>query len=53
MNKWLQNFAYRSELSWWIFGSAALLCLAVAWITVSYHAYRVSRTNPADALRYE
>ncbi len=53
MHKWLQNFAYHSDLDWWIFGAPALFCLLIAWLTVSYQAIRVSRTNPADALRYE
>ncbi|MGC9471724.1 MAG: ABC transporter permease [Bacteroidales bacterium] len=53
MDKWLRNFAYRIELGWWIMAVAALICFTVAWLTVSYHAYRASRTRPADALRYE
>ncbi len=53
MNKWLQNFAYRIDLSWWIFVLAGLLALVIALVTVSYQAIKVARANPVDALRYE
>jgi len=53
LNKWLQDFAYRDQLHWWIFALAALFSLVVALISVTYQAIKVSRTNPADALRYE
>jgi len=53
MNQWLQDFAYRIELSWWIFGLAGLLALAIAFATVSYQAVKAARTNPAKSLRTE
>ncbi|MBA7535485.1 hypothetical protein ES705_27741 [subsurface metagenome] len=53
MNKWLQDFAYRDKLNWWIFVLAAIFSLAVALISVIYQAIKVSQTNPANALRYE
>jgi len=53
LNKWLQDFAYRDTLHWWIYVLAALLALMLALISVIYQAVKVSRTNPADALRYE
>jgi ABC-type antimicrobial peptide transport system permease subunit len=53
MNNWLQDFAYRTPLSWWIFILASLGALAVAILTVSYQAARAALTNQAEALRYE
>ena len=53
MHKWLQNFAYKTELSWWIFGLAGLLALGIALITVSWQSWRAARRNPVEALRYE
>ncbi len=53
MHKWLQNFAYRIELSWWIFASAGLLTLGIALLTVSSQSWRAATRNPIAALRYE
>ncbi len=53
MNKWLQNFAYKTELSWWIFALAGLLALAIALLTVSFQSWRAATRNPVEALRYE
>ncbi len=53
MNKWLQNFAYRIDLTIWPFLSAGLAALIVALITVSWQAIRASTSNPVEALRYE
>lgn len=53
MNKWLQNFAYKTELSWWIFALAGLLALGIALLTVSWQSWRAARRNPVEALRYE
>jgi putative ABC transport system permease protein len=53
MNKWLQNFAYRTELSWWIFAMAGLLALGIALLTVSFQSWHAASRNPVDALRYE
>ncbi len=53
MNKWLQNFAYKTELSWWIFALAGLLALGIALITVSWQSWRAATRNPVEALRYE
>jgi putative ABC transport system permease protein len=50
---WLQEFAYRMELTIWIFILASLLALFIAWITVIYQTLRAAGTNPADSLRYE
>jgi len=53
MYKWLQNFAYRTPVSWWVFVLAGLLALSIALITVSGQSYRAARKKPVDALRYE
>jgi len=53
MNKWLENFAYKTTLSWWIFALAGFLALAIALLTVSWQSWRAAMRNPVDALRYE
>ncbi len=53
MHKWLNNYAYRIPLSWWIFPLAGAAALIIAFLTVSFQAVRAARANPADALHYE
>ena len=53
MNKWLENFAYKTELSWWIFALAGLLALGIALLTVSWQSWRAATRNPVESLRYE
>ncbi|MCH8960781.1 MAG: FtsX-like permease family protein, partial [Bacteroidetes bacterium] len=53
MDRWLKDFAYHVEISWWIFLIAGSLALAIAWLTVSYQSIRAALTNPVKALRYE
>jgi putative ABC transport system permease protein len=53
MNKWLENFAYRTTLSWWIFILAGGLALGVAIITLLWQSWRAAIRNPVEALRYE
>jgi putative ABC transport system permease protein len=53
MLKWLQNFAYKTNLSWWIFALAGLMALGVALLTVSWQSWRAATRNPVEALRYE
>ncbi|MCB8964785.1 MAG: ABC transporter permease [Bacteroidales bacterium] len=53
MTKWLQNFAYKTTLSWWIFALAGLLALLIALLTVSWQSWRAASRNPVEALRYE
>lgn len=53
MNKWLQGFAYRIALSWWIFFCAAAAALAIALITVSFQAVKAAIANPVKSLRSE
>ncbi|MGD9344675.1 MAG: ABC transporter permease [Candidatus Aminicenantes bacterium] len=53
MKKWLQNFAYRIDLSVWMFILAAAAALVIAFVTVSYQTFKAALANPADTLRYE
>ncbi|SFE43091.1 ABC transporter permease [Sunxiuqinia elliptica] len=53
MTKWLENFAYKTSLSWWIFALAGLLALGIALLTVSWQSWRAATRNPVEALRYE
>ena len=53
MDKWLENFAYKTTLSWWIFALAGLLTLGIALLTVSWQSWRAATRNPVEALRYE
>ncbi|MCX6236202.1 MAG: ABC transporter permease [Bacteroidia bacterium] len=53
MHKWLENFAYKTELSWWIFALAGLLALGIALMTVSWQSWKAATRNPVEALRYE
>jgi putative ABC transport system permease protein len=53
MNRWLEGFAYKTALSWWIFVLAGLLALGIALLTVSWQSWKVATRNPVEALRYE
>jgi putative ABC transport system permease protein len=53
MNRWLDNFAYKTSLSWWIFVLAGLIVLFITVITVTWQSWRVATRNPVEALRYE
>jgi putative ABC transport system permease protein len=53
MHKWLQNFSYKTELSWWIFGLSGIIALGIALLTVSLQTWRAATRNPVDALRNE
>ncbi|MDA3891010.1 MAG: ABC transporter permease [Salinivirgaceae bacterium] len=53
MNNWLNNFAYRTEISWWIFAISGFSALAIALLTVSLQTFRAAKRNPVEALRYE
>jgi putative ABC transport system permease protein len=53
MHKWLENFAYRIDLSWWFFAGAAVIALLIAIITVGAQAIKAAITNPAESLRSE
>ena len=53
MNKWLENFAYKAGMNWWIFALAGLLSIGIALLTVIGQSWRSATRNPVEALRYE
>jgi putative ABC transport system permease protein len=53
MHQWLQNFAYKTSLSWWVFALAGIIAFGIALITVSLQSWRTATKNPVEALRYE
>jgi putative ABC transport system permease protein len=53
MNKWLQSFAYRINISWWIFVVAGVAALLIALLTVSFQAIKAAIANPVESLRSE
>lgn len=53
MQKWLQDFAYRVNLSWWVFLLAGVIAVVIAVITISFQAIRAANANPVKSLRTE
>ena len=53
MSKWLQNFAYKTSIDWWIFALTGLSAVGIAFLTVSFHSIRAALTNPVKSLRTE
>ena len=53
MNKWLQDFAYRTDIAWWIFGLAGLLSVLIAFSTISFQSIKAAIANPVKSLRTE
>lgn len=53
MDKWLQDFAYRMEMQWWMFVLAVFIALALAFVTLSFQAIRAANRNPVKSLRSE
>ena len=53
MNRWLESFAYKTELSWWVFATSGVMALIIALLTVSWQSWRAATKNPVEALRYE
>ncbi|GAA3555391.1 ABC transporter permease [Snuella lapsa] len=53
MHKWLENFAYKTALSWWVFALAGLFTLIIALLTVSWQTYKAATQNPVESLRDE
>jgi putative ABC transport system permease protein len=49
MHKWLQNFAYKTDLSWWVFAVAGLVALGIAMLTVSWQSWRAATRNPVES----
>jgi putative ABC transport system permease protein len=52
-NRWLREFAYKTSVSWWIFGLAAFLALIIAFATISLQAFRTASANPVKSLKEE
>ncbi len=53
MHRWLENFAYKTGISWWIFALAGLIALGIALLTVSWQSRKAAARNPVEVLRYE
>jgi putative ABC transport system permease protein len=53
MDKWLQDYAYRVEIRWWVFALAALLSILIAVFTISFQAIEAAVANPVRSLRNE
>ncbi len=53
MNKWLADFVYRIDISWWVFGLTALLSVLIAFLTVSYQSIKAALMNPTNSLKTE
>ena len=53
MHHWLEGFAYKTTISWWVFGVAGVLAIGIALLTVSWHSLNAAMANPVDALKEE
>ena len=53
MNEWLNNFAFRIDIGWWVFAVAGVAAITVAFLTVSFQSVRTALLNPVDSLRGE
>ncbi len=53
MNAWLQDFAYKIDISWWVFALAGVLAVGIALLTVSFQSVRAALRNPVESLRSE
>ena len=53
MYKWPESFAYKTQLSWWVFIIAGVFAMAIALLTVSWQSWKAAKRNPVEALRYE
>lgn len=53
MNKWLQGFAYRESIQWWVIVSAGTIAILIAFFTISFQSIRAAIANPVDSLRSE
>jgi putative ABC transport system permease protein len=53
LNKWLQDFAYRISIEWWVFIAAAVIALVIALVTVGVQAIKAALANPVKSLRTE
>jgi putative ABC transport system permease protein len=53
IDRWLDNFAYRTSISWYVFVQAGIITILVAWATISYQSIKISLKNPVDSIRDE
>ena len=53
MNSWLQSFAYRININWWIYAAAGSLAILIALVTVGFQSFRAATANPVTSLRSE
>jgi putative ABC transport system permease protein len=53
LNKWLENFAYQTSLSWWVFALSGFVALILTVLIVSWISWKAATRNPVEALRYE
>jgi putative ABC transport system permease protein len=53
MNKWLQDFAYRISIGWWVFIAAGTLAIIIAFVTIGFQAVKAGIANPVKSLRTE
>jgi putative ABC transport system permease protein len=53
MNNWLQNYQYRTNLSWWVFGATGVAELIITLLTVSFQSFKAAIANPVSSLRSE
>lgn len=52
-DKWLQEFAYKVDIEWWVFAAGAVMAVAIAFVTVSFQSIKAALTNPVKSLRSE
>ncbi|HMG09486.1 MAG TPA: hypothetical protein VK609_13315, partial [Mucilaginibacter sp.] len=53
MNKWLQGYAYRQNIQWWVFVVTALVTVVIAFATISFQSVKAAMANPVESLKNE
>jgi len=53
LNRWLQNYVFKTTISWWIFALTAAIGFFIVFITIGFHVFRAATRNPSENLRYE
>ena len=53
MHKWLQDYAYRIDISWWLFAAGGIVAIVIALATISFQAIKAAQANPVKSLRTE
>ena len=53
LNRWLQNFAYKTNIDWWLFALAGTSAFIITMLTISWYSIKAARKNPVESLRYE